>query len=455
MAAEYEIVDPNLPKPKPPAPATSYLTTDHLGSPRVVTDENGEVVSRRDFMPFGEEIYVGVGDRTTNLKYSLSTVDHIRQRFTGYEKDNESDLDFAQARMYQNKHGRFTAPDPLMASANPANPQTFNRYIYTGNNPINYTDPSGLVWCGSSGSRSGNHNDIDWHEGGCRDDWKPISLDRSYTCNVEPCTIGGINYAAGTVFRFDSGGGHRAALADPGPGQQAAAQGQANAQTINTVAGSTATDIAATSSGGGSSDLSLCPSVTLCGHNLTEEKHVTRLMSGQGASAEEIRDALDLVRMSEIPAVSQAADILSGLISFSEGDNVGGALSMGAALPVVGNVFAGMKWGRRGLNSMDHVRDMGRAGERMAGIPAGPKKAINVDGKNLFPDEVTESTLTEVKNVKRQGHTKQLKAYQKYAKARKLDVVLWTRPNTKISKRLQKEIDAGRITHLCFGGKCD
>src|SRR5690606_801074 len=80
------------------------------------------------------------------------TVDHIRQRFTGYEKDNESGLDFAQARMYQNKHGRFTVPDPLMASANPANPQTFNRYIYTGNNPVNYTDPSGLEWCMNSSS---------------------------------------------------------------------------------------------------------------------------------------------------------------------------------------------------------------------------------------------------------------------------------------------------------------
>ena len=46
--------------------------------------------------------------------------------------------------MYQNKHGRFTAPDPLLASASPLNPQTFNRYTYTGSNPINLTDPSGL-----------------------------------------------------------------------------------------------------------------------------------------------------------------------------------------------------------------------------------------------------------------------------------------------------------------------
>ncbi len=87
-------------------------------------------------MPFGEEIL-----------RANSGNDSIRKRFTGYEKDTETDLDFAEARMYQNKHGRFTAVDPLMASASPGNPQTFNRYVYTGNNPINYTDPSGLDWC--------------------------------------------------------------------------------------------------------------------------------------------------------------------------------------------------------------------------------------------------------------------------------------------------------------------
>jgi len=34
----------------------SYLTNDHLGSPRITTDAYGQVVSRLDFMPFGEEI---------------------------------------------------------------------------------------------------------------------------------------------------------------------------------------------------------------------------------------------------------------------------------------------------------------------------------------------------------------------------------------------------------------
>jgi RHS repeat-associated protein len=123
------------------------LTADQLGSPRVITDKMGNVISRRDFMPFGEALNAGVGSRNEALKYEDSSADNVRQRFTGYQKDAETDLDFAEARMYQNKHGRLTAVDPLMASADMGNPQTFNGYVYTGNNPINLTDPSGLNWC--------------------------------------------------------------------------------------------------------------------------------------------------------------------------------------------------------------------------------------------------------------------------------------------------------------------
>jgi RHS repeat-associated protein len=149
LAAEYSTATPTT------TPTTSYMTTDHLGSPRVITDKNGQVISRRDFMPFGEEIYAGVGGRNTNQKYGTYGSDNIRKRYTGYEKDDETQLDFAEARMYQNKHGRFTAVDPLMASLSPLNPQTFNRYSYVHNNPINDTDPSGLCPTGGCGNRIG------------------------------------------------------------------------------------------------------------------------------------------------------------------------------------------------------------------------------------------------------------------------------------------------------------
>lgn len=52
--------------------------------------------------------------------------------------------------MYENRHGRFTAVDPLLASGKSSDPQTFNRYVYTLNNPINLIDPSGLKSEGGS-----------------------------------------------------------------------------------------------------------------------------------------------------------------------------------------------------------------------------------------------------------------------------------------------------------------
>ncbi len=123
-------------------PTTSYTATDMLGSPRVITDANGQVISRRDFMAFGEEIAADVGGRTTANKYGQS--DSVRQRFTGYQKDDETGLDFAEARYYNGNHGRFTAVDPLLASGQSTNPQTFNRYVYSMNRPLNHTDPTGL-----------------------------------------------------------------------------------------------------------------------------------------------------------------------------------------------------------------------------------------------------------------------------------------------------------------------
>ena len=68
-----------------------YLTADHLGSPRINTDQSGAVISRHDYHPFGEEIFTA--QRTTGLNYSA---DSVRKQFTGYEGDTETDLDFAR-----------------------------------------------------------------------------------------------------------------------------------------------------------------------------------------------------------------------------------------------------------------------------------------------------------------------------------------------------------------------
>jgi RHS repeat-associated protein len=122
------------------APQVSYLTQDHLGSPRIITDNVGKVIARKDFNAFGDE--TNSAQRTELLGYKP---EEIRQDYTGYQKDDESGLEFAQARYYNTKHGRFTSVDPLTASANVKDPQTFNRYSYAMNSPYKFTDPLGLV----------------------------------------------------------------------------------------------------------------------------------------------------------------------------------------------------------------------------------------------------------------------------------------------------------------------
>ncbi len=124
-------------------PAVSYTTTDHLRSPRIITDKKGDVTSRRDFMPFGEELAAGTPNRGETAKFS-SGMDTLRKKFTGYEKDEETGLDYAQARYYNNEYGRFTAVDPLLASGRASAPQSFNRYTYVRNNPLIYVDTNGM-----------------------------------------------------------------------------------------------------------------------------------------------------------------------------------------------------------------------------------------------------------------------------------------------------------------------
>ena len=125
----------------PRAGGTSFVTPDILNSPRVITDSAGDVTSRRDFLPFGEALLFS---RSIDQKYGVD--DGLRKSFTGYERDNETQLDFAEARYYNSAHARFTTVDPLLASGISSNPQTFNRYVYAGNNPTLRVDPNGEDW---------------------------------------------------------------------------------------------------------------------------------------------------------------------------------------------------------------------------------------------------------------------------------------------------------------------
>jgi RHS repeat-associated protein len=117
-----------------------WLVQDHLGSTRMVVDRSGSLggIRRRDFAPFGEELSAGVGIRNAGIGY---IIDSVRQKFDGYERDPETEWDFAQARYHSSIQGRFTSVDqgPFI----PADPQSWNRYSFVQNNPLKFIDPTG------------------------------------------------------------------------------------------------------------------------------------------------------------------------------------------------------------------------------------------------------------------------------------------------------------------------
>jgi RHS repeat-associated protein len=121
---------------------TRYTTPDHLGSPRVVTNSGASVISRHDYMPFGEELGAGVGGRTSGIGFP-GTADGRRQKFTQKERDIETGLDYFGARYYGSMQGRFTSADDFLNDTHVTDPASWNLYTYVRNNPLRFVDPLG------------------------------------------------------------------------------------------------------------------------------------------------------------------------------------------------------------------------------------------------------------------------------------------------------------------------
>ena len=68
-------------------------------------------------------------------------------RYTTYERDGNG-VDQALMRSYQGWHSRFDQPDPWDGSYDLTDPQSFNRYAYVRNDPVNFADPTGMLTVG-------------------------------------------------------------------------------------------------------------------------------------------------------------------------------------------------------------------------------------------------------------------------------------------------------------------
>jgi RHS repeat-associated protein len=150
-----------------------WLISDHLGTPRMVLDETGNLANmkRHDYLPFGEELFAPTSGRSAAQGYSGG--DAVRQQFTAKERDNETGLDYFLARYYSSPQGRFTSPDPFsiiqMRQSAPNNekthsafmqfigdPRRWNRFAYAVNSPLVFTDKTGDIMIIENGPTKGN-----------------------------------------------------------------------------------------------------------------------------------------------------------------------------------------------------------------------------------------------------------------------------------------------------------
>ncbi len=126
-----------------------YYTQNNIGSTTLLTNKEGNDIGQFLYTPFGE-MWVE--------EASEVDISHITRFFTNQQYDKESGLYYYNARYYDPHLGSFITPDPAMDS--------LNHYAYCNSNPINYTDPTGLV----GGYEPGNSSTYDISGDGYVDD---------------------------------------------------------------------------------------------------------------------------------------------------------------------------------------------------------------------------------------------------------------------------------------------
>jgi RHS repeat-associated protein len=126
---------------------TYTIHTDHLNTPRQLTNATKQLVWNWGYTPFGD-----------NQPNSITTSPVFNLRYPGQYYDPESKLHYNINRYYDPAMGRYTQSDPIGLNGG------INTYTYVGGNAINYIDPTGLY------SISELNKDINQATGGCSDD---------------------------------------------------------------------------------------------------------------------------------------------------------------------------------------------------------------------------------------------------------------------------------------------
>ncbi|MCD9004636.1 RHS repeat-associated core domain-containing protein [Luteimonas sp. XNQY3] len=108
-----------------------YIHTDALGSVVAETDSAGNVVARREYEPYGQQLTPALQDGPG---------------YTGHVQDAATGLTYMQQRYYDPMLAVFLSVDPIAPLGDTYH--QFNRYRYGNSNPYRFTDPDGRRACG-------------------------------------------------------------------------------------------------------------------------------------------------------------------------------------------------------------------------------------------------------------------------------------------------------------------
>ncbi len=104
-----------------------YVATDQVGTPKAVSDQNGQIIKVLEYDSFGKII----SDSNPDFYLPLSFAGGLGDQATGLVRFGLRD--------YSPDTGRWAARDPILFQGGQG-----NLYVYCGNSPIELRDPSGL-----------------------------------------------------------------------------------------------------------------------------------------------------------------------------------------------------------------------------------------------------------------------------------------------------------------------
>ena len=149
----------------------AYYHNDQLGTPRLATDKQGNILWQADYATDGKATLSPDNQIISNL------------RFPGQYFDTETSLHYNTRRYYDPKIGRYITQDPIGFSGG------LNLYNYAGGNPVNYIDPTGEFGLIGAGIGAGLDLALQLIENG--GDFKCVNLNSVLASGVMGAFTGG------------------------------------------------------------------------------------------------------------------------------------------------------------------------------------------------------------------------------------------------------------------------